>query len=124
MDMTKVLVVEDDASVRRLLRLTLAQGGYDVDLAGDGIDALEQLEEDPPDAIVLDLHMPRMNGEEFLRVLRSRGHRTPVVVVSAWSDTPRRTLPADRFITKPFRPDDVVAAVEELIATHAARRPQ
>jgi DNA-binding response OmpR family regulator len=121
MGMTRVLVVEDDAAVQRLLRLTLTQGGFDVDLASDGLDAFHHLDQESPDAIVLDLQMPHMDGEEFLRRLRARGDRTPVLVVSAYADRPRRSLGADAFIAKPFSPDAVVEAVEHLIAKHQDR---
>ncbi|HST88389.1 MAG TPA: response regulator, partial [Ktedonobacterales bacterium] len=80
-----VLVVDDDRGLRETLRALLELEGYEVALAGDGLDALRALEGLSPDAILLDLMMPRMNGEEFVQELSRRGRRAefPIIILSA-----------------------------------------
>ncbi|HHJ16151.1 MAG TPA: response regulator [Gammaproteobacteria bacterium] len=81
---TRVLVVEDDGMVRRLLAAILEKGGYTVFQAGNGIEALGCLDSNPPDAIILDLLMPVMDGLKFLHELRQvRNQEVPVLVLTA-----------------------------------------
>ena len=112
--MTQVLIVDDDHSIVRMLRLALRIGGYETLAAHDGREALASLEEGNPDAIVLDLNMPVMTGDEFLRIVRERGCVTPIIVMSADVRSDRRCRGADAFIRKPFRPDTILAAVQAL----------
>src|SRR5881628_2106159 len=111
----KVLVVDDEPAVRDSLRRALALEGYDVDLAADGEEALGKL--DPggggPDAVVLDVLMPNVDGLEVARRLRRAGDRTPILMLTARGDIDDRVAGldagADDYVAKPF-------ALEELLA--------
>src|SRR5438445_11031262 len=79
----QILVVDDEPAVRDSLDRALRLEGYTVELAADGAEALDALASDSPDAIVLDLMMPRVDGLEVCRRMRSAGDRTPVLVLTA-----------------------------------------
>lgn len=113
-----VLVIDDDPPLRRMLSLTLRDGGFAVLPAADGQAALDLLAADPslPDAIVLDLEMPVMDGRAFFRALRERGFEVPVIVVSAYgARTAQRQLGAESYLDKPFSPDELVRRVRSLL---------
>jgi len=111
-----VLVVDDDAALARLLSLMLRDGGFDVASAANGETALAEVEANRPDAIVLDLEMPVMDGRAFFRTLRARGDRTPVLVLSAYNARrAQRELGADGHLEKPFDPEALIGAVRSLL---------
>jgi DNA-binding response OmpR family regulator len=113
-----VLVVDDDPNLTRLLRTILRSAGFDVLTAEDGLAGLEVVKERSPDIIILDLKMPRMDGPEFYRELRSSGIETPVLIASAYgARAAQRELGAQGAIEKPFDPDHVVEVVEELLGS-------
>ena len=115
--MKSVLIVDDDANMRRLVGLTLRVAGFNVETAVDGLDALEHLDNFSPDAIVLDLMMPRMDGREFYRHLRDRGMTTPVLILSAFGSDPARcALQAEASLPKPFEPETLVETVAGLVS--------
>ncbi|HEX3157557.1 MAG TPA: response regulator [Gemmatimonadaceae bacterium] len=114
-----VLVVEDDAASRALMRRMLERAGYAVSEAADGQDAIERLRESTPSLILLDLHMPRMDGFAFLEARRAHDawKAIPVVVVSARSVTPqdRERLGATEVLEKGvFTADDLLRSVGEV----------
>ena len=113
----KILVIEDEPDLRLLYATALREAGHEVVEAEDGLDGFKQLSGDPA-LVVLDLLMPRANGYEFLRRLRSsRRHRSvPVIVVSA-TPTGRRSLihGADRYLAKPFDIDVLTSIVRDVI---------
>ncbi len=113
-----VLICEDDSNLRTLVRLALGSG-FDYVEAADGEAALAALESVHADLIVLDLMLPGRSGLELLDVIRStdRGREIPVIVISAWahSDTEAVEAGADRFVSKPFDPEDLRATAEELL---------
>src|SRR5690606_28640663 len=86
----RLLVVDDDRAIRESLRRALRLEGYDVTLAGDGAAALEAIRTDPPAAVVLDVMMPNVDGLTVCRVLRSEGDRTPILMLTARTETPDR----------------------------------
>lgn len=104
----RILVVDDDVSLRLLLDYRLAKEGYDVVLAANGLDALEQVEAHIPDLIILDLDLPRLDGLGFLRRLRSEESTSsiPVLVLTAYGFEQNRSksldLGASAFMVKPF----------------------
>ena len=114
-----ILVCDDEPALRELVRAVLG-GGYRFIEVDDGHQALELARELRPDLLVLDLMLPGLTGLDVLAAIRSdeelRSLR--VIVVSAWTHAAERALDvgADRFMTKPFEPDDLSAAVEELLA--------
>jgi DNA-binding response OmpR family regulator len=111
-----VLIVDDDPPLARMLALTLRGSGFDVRCATDGASALEAVEQERPDAIVLDVHMPVMDGYAFFQELRSRGVDVPVLISSADdSREAQRRMGAEGYLDKPFHPDALVNNVRELI---------
>ena len=110
----RVLVVDDDETIRRTLRINLRARGYEVEEVASGRDALSTLEDAPPDLVILDLGLPDVDGVEVLRRLR-RTSRVPVVVLSArhQSDDKVEALDegADDYVTKPFGMDELLARV-------------
>ncbi len=115
---TRILVVDDDPGVRSVIELAL--DGYELYFAEDGMEALELLEHQDVDAVVLDVMMPRLDGIETLRRIRlgERSGDLPVVMLTArvGEDDHMRGYQAgaDAYVTKPFDPDDLVAVVEEV----------
>ena len=108
-----VLVVEDDAAIRDLLRRNLQVAGYGVQGCGDGHEALEAIARLAPVAVILDIGLPGIDGVEVCRRLRSSGDWTPVLFVTARDDEVDRIvgleLGADDYVTKPFSPRELVA---------------
>jgi CheY-like chemotaxis protein len=110
----RVLVVDDEADIRATVSAMLEIEGYDVDEAANGADALHAIEARPPDLILLDMRMPVLDGWAFASELRRRGHRTPIVVMTAARDAARwaSEIAATAFVAKPFGLDDLITAVE------------
>jgi CheY-like chemotaxis protein len=113
-----VLVVDDQKEIRELATLVLQDAGYVVHCAEHGAAALEVVKKEPHSVILLDMHMPVMDGWEFVRRYRSGpSARTPLVVMTAAHDARRYAseVAADRFLAKPFELDDLLSTVEELV---------
>jgi DNA-binding response OmpR family regulator len=115
----KVLVAEDDPSVRLTLQFVLEDEGFEVFLAGDGEEALEVARAESPDVILLDQIMPKMDGKEVLAALRddSSTKDVHVLVLSGMARGAPEDWPGAHFVGKPFTPDDLVARIRALIAT-------
>jgi two-component system response regulator MprA len=116
----RVLVVDDERAVRDSLRRALELEGYDVELAADGEEALERLAQNgEPDAVVLDILMPKMDGLEVCRRLRREGHRLPVLMLTARDEVENRVAGldagADDYVTKPFALDELLARLRALL---------
>lgn len=113
-----ILIVDDKASVRQLLQEYLAEQGYRVITADNGENALYTSRHDPPDLILLDIMMPKMDGFEFLRRLR-QNRQTPVIVLSARQDEPDAVLAlelgADDYVVKPFRMRELHARIRAVL---------
>jgi len=114
-----ILIGDDDPSLRELIRAVLGPR-YRFFEAADGREVLAVARDLRPDLIVLDVMMPGLSGIEVLDELRADAElsTTPVVVITAWShaEVDAWTAGADRFVSKPFDPDDLSTAVEELLA--------
>jgi len=121
----RILVVDDDPSIREIMTRVLEVIGYDVSTAEDGLDALLQLRRVTPDVIISDLNMPQMSGFEFLSVVRRRFPEIPVVAVSdayKSGDCVPGGVIADAFFAKgQHHPDELLRTVAELIRTSVAR---
>jgi DNA-binding response OmpR family regulator len=115
----RVLVVEDDLSILTGVSMNLRYEGYEVLQAQDGARGLEMAVQEAPDLIVLDVMMPRLNGYEVLRELRSRGLRTPVLVLSAKGMERDKVLGldlgADDYVVKPFGVAELIARVKAVL---------
>ena len=113
-----VLICEDEPALRELIRVSL-QGPYEIAEADDGEEALAMARAQRPDLVILDVMMPRRNGLDVLRDLRSDESlaATPVIVLTAQPETRDEAFRAgaDRVINKPFVPDDISDAVEEVL---------
>jgi len=111
-----ILVVDDEADIRATVSAMLEIEGYDVAEASNGADALHVLEERRPDLILLDMRMPILDGWGFAAELRRRGHRTPIVVMTAARDAAHwaAEIAAAAFVAKPFGFEDLIAAVEQV----------
>lgn len=111
----RVLLVDDEERILHFLASKLKASGYSVLTARDGVEAIEQVQAQDPDLVVLDLLMPRMNGFDALKQLRSFS-TVPVVILSArGADVDRikgLKLGADDYVPKPFNPDELVARIE------------
>lgn len=101
----RVLVVDDDASIRQFIAMALTDSGYEVTTASHGHEALESAQRSPPDVILLDMRMPVMDGWAFARAYRDRPPpHAPVVVLTAARDAALSAadISADGFLPKPF----------------------
>lgn len=110
----RVLVVDDDEGIRELITSALAEEGYDVTAATDGVEALDIVRRCDPAMILLDMRMPVMDGRQFARAYRAQpGPHAPIVICTAALDAEEdaRAIGAAGFIGKPFRLDDLLAAV-------------
>jgi DNA-binding response OmpR family regulator len=119
----RILVVDDEPYIGRIVQLKLESGPYDVDVVHDGRSALDLLRADKPvDLILLDIMMPHMSGFDVLAELRRLPHRadTPVMMLTAkGQETDRERaaeLGASDFLTKPFSPKKLLARIDEIFA--------
>ena len=110
----RVLVIDDEPPIRKLLRVGLSAHGYQIMEASSGKMALELLsEQPPPDLIILDLGLPDMQGHELLRTMRARNDSVPIVILSSREDEVGKVQAldsgADDYVTKPFGMDELLA---------------
>ena len=122
----KILVVDDDLELLRLIAFALRQAGYLVVEAQDGPSALEGFDRERPDLVILDVNMPRLNGFEILKRIRG-GSTTPVMMLTVRSTEEDQVrgldLGADDYLAKPFSPRTLLARVRALLRRAGVDRP-
>jgi two-component system OmpR family response regulator len=122
----RLLVVDDEPSIRELLTASLRFAGFEVHAAGDGAEALKLAEQQRPDLVVLDVMLPDMDGFTVTRKLRERGREMPVVFLTARDETADKvtglTVGGDDYVTKPFSLEEVVARLRALMRRSGAHQ--
>jgi len=117
--MARVMVVDDDVTVREVVVTYLRAAGYDVGEAADGESALDMLRDEPADLLVLDLMLPGIDGLEVCRRVRAKGDDVPVIMLTALGSETDRVVGlergADDYVTKPFSPRELVLRVESVL---------
>ena len=115
----KVLIAEDDRSVRQSLQRALRYEGYDISLAVDGAEALESIKDDRPDALILDIMMPYVDGLSVCRRVRSKGDDLPILMLTAKHEISDRVAGldagADDYLVKPFALEELLARLRALL---------
>ena len=123
----RILVVEDDESITLGLRMNLEAEGYEVTIATDGDEGLTHARADPPDLIILDVMLPKLNGFEVVRMLRGEGSTVPIIMLSARGAEMDKVmgleLGAEDYITKPFSLAELFARVKAVLRRDRIARP-
>ena len=125
---TKVLIVDDEAGVRELLKDALKLAGFETQAANDGMSALTALRTYTPDIMIIDINMPLMDGFELVERLRKNGNEVPVLMLSARADrvdiTRGLTIGADDYVVKPFGLEELVLRLKAILRrAHIAGTP-
>ena len=117
-----ILIVEDDANIRELLRLYLEQEGYKVETAQDGMEGMRAFKRVHPDLVLLDLMMPVMDGTQVMKQIREIS-KTPVIMLTAKGETFDKVagldLGADDYVTKPFETRELIARIRRRLAARS-----
>jgi two-component system phosphate regulon response regulator PhoB len=124
----RILVVDDNDEIRRLLVVALEFEGYDVEQAAGGMEAFERIDQEPPDLVLLDITMPVISGIEVLEAIRRRSSSMPVILLTGMSAEENRVrglkLGADDYVMKPFSTPELMARVEAVLRrSHAGVDP-
>ncbi len=121
----RILVVDDDAANLRLVAETLDGSGYHIETASDGIEAIERVKASPPDLLILDVMMPKMNGLEVCRIVKSLSEESfiPIILVTIKGDVDSKVtglkLGADDYLAKPYNPLELRARVASMLRIKA-----
>ncbi|MDR1291784.1 MAG: response regulator transcription factor [Clostridiales Family XIII bacterium] len=126
--MSKIMIVDDDPNIRELVRVLLANGGFDVCEAADGRGALRIITGESPDLAVVDLMMPNMDGYELCRTLRKYYEDLPVLMLTAKGELSAKVkgfeAGADDYLTKPFEGDELLLRVKALLRRYKIEMSQ
>ena len=114
-DKTPILVIDDEPPIRRLLRTSLTANGFEIFEAANGLDGLAAILAHRPELVLLDLGLPDMDGLDFIRTLRDKGDKTPIVILSSRGEEHVKVealdLGADDYVTKPFGMAELIARI-------------
>jgi DNA-binding response OmpR family regulator len=123
----RILVVEDDPAVQKVLRRLFESEGFTVEVQADGKSALDSFQSSSPAAVVLDLRLPKISGRDLCKEIKAQAPTLPIVVLSAASDVSDKVLllelGADDYVTKPFSPRELLARVRAALR-HTVRAPE
>ncbi len=118
-NMKRILVVDDEANLRHMMKIILSREGYEVYEAGDGENALTVMKDSPMDLILCDIRMPRMDGMSFLEAVSPKGYRPIVIMMSAYGTIETAVaamkMGAYDYISKPFQPDEVLLTIRKAL---------
>jgi len=126
-DPARVLVVEDDAHTQVLLRKQLTAKGFEVQVAGNGLEGLIRLEESLPDVIICDMNMPELDGVGFVRAIKAKNEtrQIPVIFLTASNDARHMVdginVGARFYLTKPFEVNELVWKINRVLGINGAR---
>lgn len=119
---TKILIIDDDVTALDIVDFLFEDKGYDVVRRTDGISALECVAEESPDIILIDLMMPKMNGQQCIAALRANGVSVPIVAFTALDDPEvhqeARDAGCNKVLTKPCKPNTLIQEIEQLLVPH------
>ncbi len=117
---SSILVVDDEDALRTVLSGELTNEGYDVRTAGDGDEAISELQKNLFDLVLLDIKMPRMNGFEVLKFVKEKHGKTKVVMLTGFADLKNaiesKKLGADDFVSKPYDLVDLLTTIERVLS--------
>lgn len=122
-----VLVVDDEPAIRELIQQMLDIGGFHVQEAGDGAEALEKIDEEPPDAMILDVMMPDMDGITLCKMLRAQPETATLPIIMLSGKTQKEAIAeglaagANKYLCKPASFDELINGLNELLTTTAVR---
>ena len=121
MDKKRILIVDDEEDLRKMLKFRLESVGYDVTEAGDGNDGLDKARSTKPDLMILDLMLPKIDGYKVCRMLKfdEKHKHIPIIMFTARAqkkdEDMGKEMGADAYITKPFEPEVLLAKIKELL---------
>jgi len=123
----RILVVDDEVDISTVLSVTLRRAGFDVQTAGDGIEAIESIHREPPDLVILDVMMPRMSGLDVCKQLKSQRPALPIIMLTARGQEIDKVvgleLGADDYVTKPFSIRELMARVKAVLRRASPSAP-
>mgnify|MGYP003616031020 FL=1 len=116
----KILIVEDDELMIKILKFILNKEGYQLSIIKDGLSAIEQIPAINPDMVITDLLLPYKSGLEVIRFVKEKNKKTPIIVLSSLGEEEHSVseafkLGADDFIAKPFNPNELILRVKRLL---------
>lgn len=115
-EQTRVLIIDDDQGLSRLVALLLRRSGFETDVANSGDDGLKLLVDQTYDAVVLDMRMPGKDGRQVFREMRDSGIDTPVMILSAYdARRAHEDLGSEAYLNKPFEPERLITALNAML---------